>query len=200
MRGAPSGRHVVVVGLGNPGASYARHRHNVGFMVVDALCSESDSDWRPVKDRALASEFSTGTLSATLIKPQTYMNLSGRAVAPALKRLNADPARMIVIHDDLDLAFGRVRIKVGGGDGGHKGIRSIADSLRFRDFVRVRVGIGRPPEGITPEAFVLSPFLEEERSQLPDIIARAGNAIRQILEEGVDKAQNIVHSRRAGSR
>jgi PTH1 family peptidyl-tRNA hydrolase len=107
---------------------------------------------------------------------------------------------MIVIHDDLDLAFGRVRIKVGGGDGGHKGIRSIADSLRFRDFVRVRVGIGRPPEGITPEAFVLSPFLEEERSQLPDIIARAGSAIKQILEEGVDKAQNIVHSRRAGSR
>ena len=89
MRGAPSGRHIAVVGLGNPGASYARHRHNVGFMVLDALCEESGSGWKPAKDKALASEISIGTMSVTLIKPQTYMNLSGRAVVPALKRLNA---------------------------------------------------------------------------------------------------------------
>lgn len=197
MRGAPSGKHVLIVGLGNPGTSYARHRHNVGFMVLDALSSESGSSWKSVKEKALASDFSLGTVSATLIKPQTYMNLSGKAVAPALKRCNANPARMIVIHDDLDLAFGRVRIKVGGGDGGHKGIRSITDSLRFRDFLRVRVGIGRPPEGIAAEVFVLAPFLEDEQTQLPDIIERAGNAVKQILQEGVEKAQNAVHSRRA---
>ncbi len=200
MRGAPSGRHIAVVGLGNPGASYARHRHNVGFMVLDALCEESGSSWKPAKDKALASEISIGTMPVTLIKPQTYMNLSGRAVVPALKRLNADPARMIVIHDDMDLAFGRVRIKVGGGDGGHKGIRSIADSLRFRDFVRIRVGVGRPPEGMAPEAFVLSPFLAEEQSELPEIIEKASAALKQILQQGVEKAQNAVHSRRAGGR
>ena len=200
MRGVPSGKHVLIVGLGNPGGSYAHHRHNVGFMVLDALGAESFSGWKSVKEKALVCDFSMGTVSATLIKPQTYMNLSGRAVVPALKRLNADPSRMIVIHDDLDLAFGRVRIKVGGGDGGHKGIRSIADALRFRDFVRIRVGIGRPPEGITPEAFVLSSFQEDERSQLPDIIDKACAAVRQVLEEGVEKAQNVVHSRRAGAR
>ena len=196
MRGAPSGKNILVVGLGNPGVSYSRHRHNVGFMVVEELANECGAPWRPTKEKGLVTDFMDRGKTATLMKPLTYMNLSGKAVAPELRRLNANPARMIIVHDDLDLAFSRVRIKVGGGDGGHKGIRSISDTLRFKDFIRVRVGIGRPPEGVSPESFVLSPFFPEEMTALAETITRAGEAVKKIILGGVEKAQNEVHSRR----
>jgi peptidyl-tRNA hydrolase, PTH1 family len=131
-----------------------------------------------------------------LVKPQTYMHLSGKAVAPVLRRLNANPGNMIVIHDDLDLALGRVRIKVGGGDGGHKGVRSIADSLRFRDFIRVRLGIGRPPPGVTPEEFVLANFEEEEKPLVKDLLTMASCAVRLILRLGLEHARNEIHASR----
>ena len=129
-----------------------------------------------------------------LAKPQTYMNLSGKAVAPLVRRIYADPAGIIVIHDDLDLAPGRIRIKVGGGDGGHKGIRSIADSLRFRDFTRVRLGVGRPPAGVQPEEFVLTPFAPEEEETASDLIAGGSRAVRLVIQHGAEQAQNMIHT------
>lgn len=191
---ARTGRPVVVVGLGNPGRGYARHRHNVGFMVVDRLAEQVRGTWSKSKEKAFTSRVLVESIPVILVKPQTYMNASGQAVGPIVRRLNADPSQMVVVHDDLDLAAGRIRIKSGGGDGGHKGIRSIADSLRFRDFIRVRLGVGRPPEGVSAEEFVLSPFDQEEREQLSEQIAAAIEAVGLILTEGMEKAKNVIHS------
>lgn len=191
---ARTGRPVVVVGLGNPGRRYARHRHNVGFMVVDQLADQARSSWSKDSEKALTSRVRIETIPVVLVKPQTYMNASGQAVGAIVRRLHADPARMAVIHDDLDLVFGRIRIKSGGGDGGHKGVRSIADSLRFRDFIRVRLGVGRPPEGVAADEYVLSPFDEHELERLPEQIAAAVYAVNLILTLGMEKAANIIHS------
>jgi peptidyl-tRNA hydrolase, PTH1 family len=188
-----SNKPILIVGLGNPGRGYARHRHNVGFMVVDELSEESRSKWTTSGEKAHICKTEIESRQVVLVKPQTFMNLSGRAVARALDSSRADAAELIVVHDDLDLALGRVRIKVGGGDGGHRGIRSIADSLRFRDFVRVRLGIGRPPEGVTPEEFVLSSFLPEEQETRTKLVAEGCRAVCLILTEGVVAAQNVLH-------
>ncbi len=196
MRGTSTGKQVVIVGLGNPGRNYALHRHNVGFMVIDELAHEAVSAWRDNRKKALVCEVKIEAATVYLAKPQTFMNLSGHAVGPILKSLNADPGRMIVIHDDLDLPMGRVRIKVGGGDGGHKGVRSIADSLRFRDFIRVRMGIGRPPEGTPAEEFVLSSFSRDEEGLLGDMIQVGSRAVRLVVMHGVERAQNMLYSAR----
>jgi peptidyl-tRNA hydrolase, PTH1 family len=193
--GTPSGKQIVVVGLGNPGKSYSRHRHNLGFRVVDELAHEAACSWTDNRKKALVCQAGIGTTSVVLVKPQTFMNLSGHAAEPVLRRFNADPNRMIVIHDDLDLAPGKVRIKTGGGDGGHKGVRSIADSLRFRDFIRIRLGIGRPPEGTSAEEFVLSPFGETEEDLLKDLIETGCRAVRLIVAHGVEQAQNMLYGK-----
>lgn len=190
-------KRIIIVGLGNPGPSYARHRHNVGFMVVDRLAKESGADWKRDREKALICQAEVESRSVVLVKPLTYMNLSGKAVAPIVSRLNTTLAEMIVIHDDLDLPEGTVRIKVGGGDGGHRGIRSIADSLRFREFVRVRLGIGRPPTGIAAEEFVLTPFPSDAKGVLLGLMEGGCEAVRLILCEGVERAQNTIHSKRA---
>jgi PTH1 family peptidyl-tRNA hydrolase len=163
-------------------------------MVVDHIAEEAGSAWTKSRDKAEVCELNTWDTQIVLVKPQTFMNLSGRAVGPILKRVNADPARMIVIHDDLDLPYGRVRIKVGGGDGGHKGVRSVSDSLRFRDFIRVRLGVGRPPPGISAEDFVLRPFGPEEENTLKDLVATAAEAVNMIVGHGVEGAQKQFHS------
>jgi len=186
----------VIVGLGNPGKDYERHRHNLGFMVADEIVRDAGGSWSRAREKALVSKIRIDALPALVAKPLTYMNLSGRAVAPIMRRKGADPNRMVVIHDDLDLDPGVVRIKVGGGDGGHKGVRSIADSLRFRDFIRVRLGIGRPPVGQTPEEFVLTRFPSGEREALKGLVRTGSEAVFLILREGLARAQNEVHSRR----
>jgi PTH1 family peptidyl-tRNA hydrolase len=160
-------------------------------MVVDELAD--GATWRKNCEKSLECEAELEGEPVWLLKPQTYMNRSGSAVAPALNRLNANPNRMIVIHDDLDLSPGKVRIKVGGGDGGHRGIRSIADSLRFRDFIRVRLGIGRPPPGVTAEEFVLTAFVHEE-SLRRELVEAGCRAVRLVLTHGVEHAQNCLHS------
>ncbi len=193
MRGTPSGKQIVVVGLGNPGKAYARHRHNLGFRVVDELAQEAECSWTDNRKKAFVCEARIDNGTVILVKPQTFMNLSGHAVEPVLKRSNADAARMIVIHDDLDLAPGRVRIKKGGGDGGHKGVRSIADSLRFRDFIRIRLGIGRPPEGTSAEEFVLTQFLDTEEGVLTDLVQTGCRAVHLIVMHGVEQAQNMLY-------
>lgn len=194
MRGNPRGKRVLVVGLGNPGKGYVQHRHNLGFMVADTLADARSVSWTRSREKALVAEIRIDDHVVTLAKPQTYMNLSGRAVAPLIRRLNADPERMIVVHDDLDLTPGRVRIKCGGGDGGHRGVRSIADSLRFRDFTRVRIGVGRPPEGTSAEDFVLSGFTPEEADLVGDWVRRAGRAVELVVSRGWEEAKNLVHS------
>lgn len=195
----PSGKRIIIVGLGNPGTRYSRHRHNLGFMVVDQLAEETRGTWIKNKEKTFICETDIENESVVLVKPQTYMNLSGKAVAPVVERYKASAERMIVIHDDLDLTAGKVRVKVGGGDGGHKGIRSIADSLRFRDFVRVRMGIGRPPTGVQPEEFVLTSFAQEEQDLLRELISLACQAVRLIVVQGVVPAQNQLHSRRVAN-
>ena len=194
MQGRPTGRRIVVVGLGNPGRRYSGNRHNLGFMVVDYIAEKAGGAWTRSRDKAEVCELNIWNTQIVLVKPQTFMNLSGRAVGPLLKRVNGDPARMIVIHDDLDLPYGRVRIKVGGGDGGHKGVRSVSDSLRFRDFIRVRLGVGRPPPGVSAEEFVLRPFGPEEENTLEDLVATAAEAVSMIVCQGVEEAQIYFHS------
>ncbi len=196
MQGRSSGKRIVIVGLGNPGRAYSMHRHNMGFHVVDELAEQGSGSWRANREKTQFCEIEIENQRVVLAKPQTYMNRSGKAVAPLLQRENADPARLVVVHDDLDIAVGRVRIKVGGGDGGHKGIRSIADSLRFRDFVRVRLGIGRPPEGTAAEEFVLTAFSPEEKATAKALTLAGAQAVRLLVVLGVEDAQNMIHSGR----
>ncbi|MBI5252305.1 MAG: aminoacyl-tRNA hydrolase [Desulfomonile tiedjei] len=189
-----SEKHIVVVGLGNPGSAYSRHRHNLGFMVVDELARQTHGSWKKdLKNSEICRVEMEGKL-VTLVKPQTFMNLSGKAVAPLMARLHSDPTNLVVVHDDMDIAFGRVRIKLGGGAGGHKGVRSIMDSLRFSDFVRVRMGVGRPPAHVPPEEFVLNAFDQEEKPNVSDLVQGGCLAVRFIAAHGVARAQNLLHS------
>jgi len=192
--GVARGKGLVIVGLGNPGKGFERHRHNIGFMVVDEMCREERGTWSRGRAKALISTVEVGDQEAVLVKPQTLMNLSGTAVAPIIKRFNADPAQMIVVHDDLDLLPGRIRTKCGGGDGGHRGVRSIADSLRFRDFIRVRIGIGRPPDGMTAEQFVLTPFPRDEAEFLRRCVEEGARAVELVVSDGLEAARNTIHS------
>ena len=194
MEAEPLGRRIVVVGLGNPGRSYATHRHNLGFMVVDRLEAETGSSWKRARENALICEIPIAGVFATLVKPQTYMNLSGQAVDPLIRRLGVDPSVMIVVHDDLDLGPGTIRVKRGGGDGGNRGVRSIADTVRSRDFIRVRMGIGRPPGGVEPEEFVLSGFARDESAALTDHVTRGVEAVKLIATVGLDQAKNILQA------
>jgi len=187
-------KQILIVGLGNPGNAYSGHRHNLGFMVVDNIADSQRLSWTVNREKTLVCKAPIDSRDIILAKPQTYMNLSGKAVWPLIRRLNADPAEMIVVHDDLDLARGTVRIKVGGGDGGHKGIRSIADCLRFRDFIRVRLGIGRPPEGVSPEEFVLKKFSPDEAGVVRHLIITGVSAISLLVAHGAEHTRNIIHS------
>jgi PTH1 family peptidyl-tRNA hydrolase len=185
----------IIVGLGNPGEEYCRHRHNLGFMAVDALAEKQRSSWRSNRRKAMTCEVRIAGRDALLVKPQTYMNLSGAAVAPILTARRVIPEKMIVVHDDLDLTEGRVRIKVGGGHGGHRGLGSIIDCLERADFVRVRLGIGRPPAGVPPREFVLTSFGPEGADVMKDLIQGGLSAVRLILTHGVERAQNALHSK-----
>lgn len=166
----------LVVGLGNPGAQYASNRHNVGYMVLDEL------------------ERTGGVDGAHLLKPGTFMNTSGEAVAPAAQRLGLSPERVIVVHDELDLPAGTVRVKLGGNENGHNGLKSLTQHLGTRDYPRVRVGIGRPPKGTAVPDWVLADVAGENQD-LPSQIERAAEAVRLIVAGGVAQAQNVIHAK-----
>ncbi len=186
---------VLVVGLGNPGENYARTRHNVGFMVADLLAARLGSKFKAHKRSG--AEVVTGRLaghSVVVAKPRCYMNESGRQVGPLAKFYSVPPADVIAIHDDLDLEFGRVRLKLGGGEGGHNGLRSIASALGTKDFQRVRIGIGRPPGRKDPAAFVLENFATAERAEIPTICEQAADATELLMRVGLEPAQNVVHT------
>jgi PTH1 family peptidyl-tRNA hydrolase len=186
---------VLVVGLGNPGPTYARTRHNVGFMVVDLLAQRIGSAFKLHKKSG--ADVATGRLSGrsvVLARPRCYMNESGRQVGPLAKFYSVPPAGLVVIHDDLDLDFGRIRLKQGGGEGGHNGLRSIATVLGSKDFQRVRWGIGRPPGRQDPAAFVLQAFGSREREEVPTICEQAADATELLIQLGLEPAQNVVHA------
>jgi PTH1 family peptidyl-tRNA hydrolase len=186
---------LLVVGLGNPGPVYAKTRHNVGFMVADLLAGRMGSAFKVHKKSG--AEVTTGRLgdrSVVLAKPRTYMNESGRQVGPLAKFYSIAPADIVVIHDELDIDFGRIRLKLGGGEGGHNGLRSVASALGTKDFQRVRVGVGRPPGRQDAAVFVLDPFNAVERKEVPTICEQAADATELLLKVGLEPAQNTVHA------
>jgi peptidyl-tRNA hydrolase, PTH1 family len=184
----------LIVGLGNPGKKYEAHRHNVGFMTVDRL---HGSGGLPAWKEKFSGVFSRGD-DVMLLKPMTYMNVSGDSVQPAAAFVKVEPDHVIVVHDELDLPFGDVRIKSGGGHAGHNGLRSIIERLGTPEFLRVRIGIGRPPAGFRGEVadYVLSGFDPVERAMLPDIVENAAKAARLVVDKGPGPAQNVVNARK----
>ena len=186
---------LLVVGLGNPGDNYARTRHNLGFMVADLLAARLGSKFKAHKRSG--AEVASGRLaghSVLLAKPRCFMNESGRQVGPLAKFYSVAPADVIVIHDDLDLEFGIIRLKIGGGEGGHNGLRSVATALATKDFQWVRIGIGRPPGRKDPAAFVLENFTAAERAEVPTVCEQAADATELLIELGLEPAQNRVHA------
>ena len=173
----------VVVGLGNPGRSYERTRHNIGFLVADEIARRHGGSWRARK-KAEAAPISLDLKNVTLVKPMTYMNNSGAALS------GYEAAQLIVVHDDLDLEAGTVRVKVGGGAGGHNGLRSIIQHLG-NDFVRVRIGIGRPPAGGVPVDYVLG--CRDEVGK--EAVTRAADAVETVIESGPEAAMNRFNVR-----
>jgi peptidyl-tRNA hydrolase, PTH1 family len=181
----------LVVGLGNPGAQYAGNRHNVGRMVLDELAGRMRARFTRHRTGAGVAEGRSvpGGPRFVLAAPQTYMNESGRPVGQLLRFYSLPPERLIVVHDELDLPFGGLRLKVGGGHGGHNGVRDIATVLGTPEFPRVRVGIGRPP-GRQPAAdFVLRNFAAEERTALPNLLVDAADAVEALATDGLEAAQ-----------
>lgn len=173
------GPDYLIVGLGNPGPEYARTRHNAGFDVCDRL-ADRRRDWRRTR-HALTWQGEVAGVPVTLLKPRTYVNASGPAVGRALDSAGLSIDRLIVVQDDLDLAFARVRVRHGGSSGGHRGIDSILGAVGGAGFLRVKVGIGRPPPEMDPAAYVLQRFAASEREAIDDALDRAADAVRALL-------------------
>ncbi|MFG3297356.1 aminoacyl-tRNA hydrolase [Micromonospora chersina] len=186
----------LVVGLGNPGREYAGNRHNVGFMVAELLAGRVGGKFGRHK-RAMA-EVTEGRLGfggpkLVLLKPLTYMNLSGGPVVALAQFHKIPPERVIAVHDELDIPYGQLRVKCGGGEGGHNGLRSMSKSLGTKDYVRVRFGIGRPPGRQDPADYVLSDFSPAERKELEFLVDRAADVVESVVTKGVEPTQNLYH-------
>lgn len=178
----------LVLGLGNPGKEYQRTRHNLGFLVVDRVASEKKIAITKKKYRSLVGDWQEGGEKILLVKPQTFMNRSGDAVRDLIRYLPVELKNLVVIHDDLDLPFGRIRIRDRGGAAGHRGVLSILAALGGEEFLRVRVGIGRPPPGVDPTDYVLRGFNPEEAALLEAVVSRAADAVQCLLAEGFHRA------------
>ncbi|MHB1847284.1 MAG: aminoacyl-tRNA hydrolase [Deltaproteobacteria bacterium] len=185
---------LLVVGLGNPGSRYQWNRHNVGFRVADRLAAQAGVSWSRRFDGELG-QGDLGEVRVSVLKPETFMNLSGDSVAAAAKFFKLGPEDVVVVHDELDLPFGRLHVKRGGGHAGHNGLRSIAERLGSADFVRVRVGVGRPPPGWDAAGYVLGDFTEDEEKALEEILGRATEAAALVAAEGVQRAMNRFNTR-----
>jgi peptidyl-tRNA hydrolase, PTH1 family len=199
----------LVVGLGNPGPEYAGNRHNVGFMVVDALAGRIGGRFKSHRARADVIEGrlpgtgggagagpgagAGGGTRVVLAKPRSFMNLSGGPVAGLRDFYKVPVERIVVVHDELDIPYGTVRLKLGGGDNGHNGLRSVTKSLGDRNYLRTRFGIGRPPGRMDPAAFVLRDFSVTERKELDLHIERAADATEALISAGLAQAQNAFH-------
>ena len=185
----------IVVGLGNPGDKYARTRHNLGAMTLDVLLERSGARLKSHKSGSLIAEVAIEGERAVLARPTTYMNESGRVVGPLMKFFKAPRDRLVVIHDELDIPFGEVRVKFGGGIAGHNGLRSIVSHVGGPDFARVRVGIGRPRGDEGAVTKVLDTFSSSERDELPEIVDRAADAAESIVARGLERTMNEVNTR-----
>ena len=182
----------LIAGLGNPGPSYAANRHNAGFLAADVLAARAGARFRASKFRALTADGRLAGHSVTIIKPLTFMNESGSPVAGVTGFYRLPPGQVVVIHDELDLPFGSIRLKLGGGDNGHNGLRSVTARLGS-DYYRTRIGIGRPPGRMDPAAYVLRDFAAPERAELPLVLERAADAVEMLLDKGLTAAQNAFH-------
>jgi len=184
---------LLVVGLGNPGEEYARTRHNVGAEVVELLARRHGGKLRKQKERSLTDEVSVGGKRMALAIPLTYMNLSGEAVAPLVRRYRVEPGQLVVVQDEMDFELGRLQVKNGGGLAGHNGLKSIVAHLHTPDFVRVRIGIGKPPGSRQGADHVLRRFSKAERAEIDVVLEEAADAVELILAEGVEVAMNRVN-------
>jgi peptidyl-tRNA hydrolase, PTH1 family len=190
--GADASGPWVVVGLGNPGPSYAGHRHTVGHRVIAELVARQGSRLRAHKAaqaEVLEGRFELGGPRVVLVVARTYMNVTGTPVAALMRFYKAAPSRLVVVHDELDLPFGALRLKFGGGDNGHNGLRSIRGALGTGDFHRVRLGVGRPPGRRDPADHVLSDYTPAERTELPLQVDRAADAVTALVTRGLADAQ-----------
>ena len=185
---------LLVAGLGNPGREYARNRHNAGYLVVDELARRHGGSWKSKFSGSLA-EIKVDNEKLVLLKPETYMNESGRSVGAAARFFKVEPEDVLVVHDEGDFDLGRLELKVGGGLAGHNGLRSIAQHLRTQDFLRLRIGVGRPERGDPrPLAdYVLSDFEPHEEAEA--IVARAADAVATLAAEGLEATQAAVNRR-----
>ena len=184
----------IIVGLGNPGPEYAGNRHNAGYMVVDLLAERIGSRFKAHRTRNEVADGRLAGIPVTLAKPRTFMNTSGGPVSALASFYKVPPERLIVVHDELDIPFGAIRLKLGGGDNGHNGLRSITRSLGTNDYYRVRFGIGRPPGRMDAATFVLRDFSAAERKELPLFIDRCADAVETLLSKGMAVAQNTFHA------
>lgn len=185
----------LIVGLGNPGPKYAGNRHNVGAMVIDRLASDAGTGLRAHKAGALVAQVHVAGRPAVIATPTSYMNESGGPVAGLLRFFKVPLEHLIVVHDELDIDFATLRLKRGGGEGGHNGLKSISKSVGSKDYLRVRVGIGRPPGRMDAAAYVLKDFNATERKELDFLVPDAVEAVELLMTKGLTDSQNIVHAR-----
>ncbi len=188
----------LIVGLGNPGPRYETTRHNVGQMVLDELAARRGERFAAHKANARVAEtwLRPGAAKLVLAKPHSFMNVSGGPVAHLAKYYGVDPERIVVVHDELDIPFDTIKLKIGGGHGGHNGVRDVAKALGTPEFPRVRVGIGRPPGRQDPADWVLDPFGATERATLPVLLGDAADAVETLVEDGLVTAQQRFHAPR----
>lgn len=190
-----TGERVLIAGLGNPGPKYAGNRHNVGFLVLDELAERIGGRFTSHKAGADVLEGHLAGRRVVLVKPRSFMNLSGGPVSGVARFFHIGPEGVVVVHDELDLDYGTLRLKIGGGDGGHNGLRSITASLRTNEYYRVRFGVGRPPGRMDAADFVLKDFPAVERRELPVNLDRGADAVSELIGSGLATAQNTFHTR-----
>ena len=183
----------LIVGLGNPGVKYEFTRHNIGFLILDKVAEKLNTDISKDKFKGKFNKKSYNGEEVVLLKPLTYMNLSGESVLPALKFFKIEVKDILVIHDELDVLFGKIKFKKGGGLAGHNGLKSIAASLSKQEFNRLRVGIGRPEGRISVSDYVLQRFSDEDMAELDDLIEKSADAVIYYLENDILDAMNQFH-------
>jgi PTH1 family peptidyl-tRNA hydrolase len=189
----------LIVGLGNPGSEYSNNRHNVGQMVLDELASRMGGKFKVHKSRAQVVEgrLGIGGPRVVLAKPMTYMNVSGGPVAGLCNFFDIAPDHVIAVHDEIDIPFNTVKLKLGGGEGGHNGLRDISKALATKDYLRVRVGVGRPPGRMETADYVLRDFATPEKKELPFLVDEAADAVELLMDQGLLAAQQKHHPAKA---
>ena len=186
----------LIVGLGNPGSEYSHNRHNVGQMVLDELASRVGGSFKVHKARAhvLEGRLGIGGPRVILAKPMIYMNVSGGPVSALSKFYDIGPEHVVAVHDEIDIPFNTVKLKIGGGEGGHNGLRDISKALATKDYFRVRVGVGRPPGRMDTADFVLKDFATAEKKELPFLLDDAADAVEIVIKDGLAAAQQKYHT------